>query len=178
MGECVRGVTAAATGGRTPRVTVVAAALAVLLAGSCSSGGGSAPKANQSAKEFAQAYTTTEAAFQDRTTALQKQGRSALGQGEDAVVGVYKQLLTSTRTALKQFEQLSPPDTVKTAYDALVKAMRAQVTALEHVLQGVHDHEAATITASLRSYASSLADFLQATKSLQLAVPGLRVTTS
>lgn len=163
-------------GRRSTGVVAAVAALALLISG-CS-GGSAKPRGAQTSREFARAYTAAETAFQERTTALQQKGKTALSHGEDAVLAVYQQLLTSTESAAREFDELSPPDSVKTAYAALVTALHAQVTALQQVLKGAHSHDNAGTTRGLRSYASSLSDFLQATKSLQLAVPGLAVTSS
>ena len=55
----------------------------VVLAAGCSSGSHHAKP--QTSKQFAQAYTATESAFQDRTTALQRQGKDALAKGESSL---------------------------------------------------------------------------------------------
>lgn len=158
-------------GDRGLRVSVLLVVLSAVLATGCSSGT-SSPKAT-STKQFAASFTVTQTAFKSRTTTLQEQGKTALAQGDKATLAFFDHLLASTRTAAHDFAALAPPASVKTAYEAMVKALNAQVSALGAAIRAQHDNDTAKVAASLRRYAEELGNWLQADKSLQSAIPAL-----
>jgi tripartite-type tricarboxylate transporter receptor subunit TctC len=145
---------------------------ALLLATGCGSGASGSGKA-QTPQEFAQGYTTATTAFQSRLTELQQHGRAALGTGDQTVIGIYMQLLDSTRKAATDFRALTPPSSVKSAYSALLSALDAQVKALQQTLSAAKGNDKPKVATALSHYASALSNWLQASRSLQTAVPAL-----
>lgn len=153
------------------RAGVLVAVLSAVLVTGCSGSHGS-PKAISST-QFAASFTVAQTSFKNRTTTLQEQGRTALTQGQKATLAFFDHLLVSTRTAAHDFAALAPPASVKTAYEVMVKALNAQVSALEAAIQAQNHNDPAKVAASLRRYAEELGNWLQADKSLQTAIPAL-----
>lgn len=139
------------------RSWVLAPAAALLLALSGCSGDDAA------AGDFAESYRQVSDTYRDETTAIQERAALVSGQGVDRILGVYEEILATTRAARDEFAELEAPDDFEATFDEVREVMDRQVDALSELVAAAEARDIPEVT----SAASRLTELRSDWESLQ-----------
>lgn len=100
--------------------------------------------------------------YRERVGEVQDAGRATLGQGEDAVLGVYRDLRDAADVTDQDLARLEVPAELQPRVDTLRDNLSRQVAVLDDLLAAAQRQDDAAVTAGLRDFATLLADFATA----------------
>lgn len=140
---------------------VVAGTVLLLLPLACSDGGDDTGR-SVDAEELRTEFTAASGRYRERVGEVQAAGRAALGQGEDAVLAVYRELRDAADITDRDLARLEVPAELQPRIDTLRDNLSRQVTVLDDLLAAAEAQDDAGVTAGLEDFATLLVDFATA----------------
>jgi acyl-CoA reductase-like NAD-dependent aldehyde dehydrogenase len=135
-------------------------ALAATLFGACSDGDGGS-SSNASTAAYAADYREATETFEGEVDRLRAEGRSVVGQGEDALLAFYQRLAEATAEARDRYRDLRPPDELASLHRRMVDLLEEQAKVLDALV--AHAREgSAELDQDLQELARLLGDWAQA----------------
>lgn len=146
------------------RVCVSVLVVMLVLVAGCSRGDGSA--APVVAAAFTSELAATQSGYEQALREVQQRGQAALASGGDAVLAVYREMLTVTRTAHRDYARLDAPEAVHDNHERLVELLERQAAVLERVLAAASAQDDAALTEALQELAVVIGDWATANAAL------------
>lgn len=126
-------------------------ALALLL-GACSDSG-------QDAAGFTTGYRGVTETLERDTMAIQERAELASGQGIDAILGVYKEILDTTAAARDRLAELEAPDDFESTFDEMVEVIDRQVSLLADLVAAAEERNLADVSTTAGELTNLTADW-------------------
>jgi hypothetical protein len=119
---------------------------------------------------FAADWRAAVGSYADGTRAVEQSAQAARGNDLNALLGVYRQLHTTTAVSIDRFRQLQAPPGASEEYDAFLAALEGERSALRGVLAAAETSNTAALPQQITDLAAALADVVQARSEVDAAV--------